>query len=104
MRSPNKKAQTSVERDYVRMVKLCSCSVCGAGGGESAPSEAHEIEQGKWFLSVALCESCHRGPVLGLHGQRRMWAIKKMSELDALGATISQVMEQIRDAIHVRGA
>jgi hypothetical protein len=42
---------------------------------------------------VALCEDCHRGPILGLHGQRRMWAIKKMNELAALNVTIQRIRE-----------
>lgn len=94
MHSKNKPAMTAEERDYVRLVKLCPCSVCDEGGGESAPSEAHEIEQGNWFLSVALCASCHRSEFLGLHGQRRMWAIKKMSELDALAVTYRRVLRE----------
>jgi hypothetical protein len=28
---------------------------------------------------------------MGLHGQRRMWAIKKMEELDALNVTIERL-------------
>jgi hypothetical protein len=95
MQSKNKKAMNTDEREYVRMVKLLPCSVCDAGGGEGAPSEAHEVEQGKWWLSVALCRSCHRGEVLGLHGQRRMWAVKRMTELDALAVTIRRVFALI---------
>lgn len=88
MQSKNKRPMTAAERRHVERVKLLPCSVCGAGGGESSMSEAHEIEQGKWFLAVALCAECHRGAVLGLHGQRRAWAVRKMSELDALAVTI----------------
>lgn len=95
MQSKNKAAPTVAEAEYIRLVKLCACSVCDAGGGESAPSEAHEIEQGAWWLSVALCASCHRGSLMGLHGQRRMWAIKKMTELDALAVTIRRVHQAI---------
>jgi hypothetical protein len=32
--------------------------------------------------------------MLGWHGQKRMWAIKKMDELDALNVTIKRLMEQ----------
>lgn len=95
MQSKNKPTQTAAEREYVRLVKLCPCSVCDAGGGEAAPSEAHEVEQGAWWLSIALCADCHRGSLNGLHGQRRMWAVKKMSELDALAVTIRRVMRAI---------
>jgi hypothetical protein len=33
---------------------------------------------------------------MGWHGQKRMWAIKKMDELDALSVTISRIMEADR--------
>lgn len=95
MQSKGKAAMTAAEREYVRLVKLCPCSVCDAGGGEAAPSEAHEIEQGKWWLSIALCASCHRGSLLGLHGQRRAWLIRKLTELDALATTIRRVHAMI---------
>lgn len=29
---------------------------------------------------------------MGLHGQRRMWAIKKMDELDALAVTVERLL------------
>lgn len=28
---------------------------------------------------------------MGLHGQRRMWAIKKMDEIDALAVTVQRL-------------
>lgn len=92
MQSKNKPPMTAAERRHVAKVKMLPCAVCSAGGGESSPSEAHEIEQGKWFLSVALCAECHRGTLLGLHGQKRAWAIRKMSELDALAVTIEAIV------------
>jgi hypothetical protein len=94
MQSKNKASMTKDEREYVRLVKLLPCSVCDCGGGEDAPSEAHEMKQGCWWLSIALCASCHRGALLGLHGQMRMWAIKKMDELDALAMTICRLAKQ----------
>lgn len=92
MQSKNKPAMKEDEREHVLRVKLLPCSICDAGGGEEAPSEAHEIVQGLWWLSIALCASCHRGPRLGLHGDKRMWAIKKMDELAALAVTIRRLM------------
>lgn len=92
MQSKNKPSMKDDEREYVRLVKLQPCSVCDEGGGEAAPSEDHEIKQGQWYTSIALCASCHRGPLLGLHGQRRMWILKKMDELDALAITIQRIM------------
>lgn len=92
MQSKNKATMTKAEREYVQIVKRCSCSVCDLGGGFDSPNEAHEMEQGNWWTSIALCAGCHRGPLMGLHGQRRMWAIRKMTELDALAVTIRRVL------------
>lgn len=89
MQSKNKKAPTRAEREHIERVKGLACSVCD----EAAPSEDHEIKQGQWWTSVALCPSCHRGSLLGLHGQRRMWSIKKMDETDALAVTIQRLMQ-----------
>ncbi len=84
MNSKNKKPLTAAERQHVARVKDLPCVVCDKPG----PSEAHEIEQGLWFTSISLCTDCHRGGFNGLHGQRRMWAVKKMTELLALNRTI----------------
>jgi len=88
MQSKNKKAPTSAERHHIARVKELPCSVCDVEG----PSECHEIKQGQWFTSLALCPSCHRDGLLGLHGQKRMWAIKKMEELDGLAITVERLM------------
>ena len=76
------------EREHVGRVKALPCSVCD----EPGPSDAHHIKQGQHYTVVALCKSCHQGPLMGLHGQRRMWAIKKMDELDALAVTVRRLM------------
>lgn len=80
---------TAAERRHLERVKALPCSVCGQPG----PSEAHHIRQGLQWVCVALCPDCHRGPVLGLHGQKRAWAIRKMDELDALNTTIRRLTE-----------
>ena len=94
MQSKNKKAMTAAEAAHVERVKLLPCSVCDEGGGEATPSEAHEIKQGAWFTSCALCADCHRGGFNGLHGQARMWSVKKITELDALGITVARLMRE----------
>lgn len=78
---------TDKEREHVRRVKELPCSVCDAPG----PSDAHHIKQHRQYTVVALCKDCHQGAVMGWHGQRRMWAIKKMDELDALNITIARL-------------
>jgi len=88
MQSKNKKPPTQAERRHIERVKSLPCSVCDA----SAPSDCHEINQGQWFTSIALCKDCHQGGLNGIHGQKRMWAIKKMDELAALNVTIERLM------------
>lgn len=87
MWSKNKKPMTVAERAHVDRVKELDCSVCDAPG----PSEAHEIKQGQWFTSCALCIPCHRGDN-GWHGTKAFWKIRKMDELSALAVTLERLM------------
>jgi hypothetical protein len=80
---------TSKEREHLANVKSLPCSVCDAPG----PSDVHHIKQGLQYTCVALCKDCHQGSVLGWHGQKRAWAIKKMDELDALNVTVQRLLE-----------
>lgn len=80
---------TAKEKAYVGLVKELQCSVCDA----PAPSDAHHVKQHRQYTVVALCKDCHQGSFNGWHGQKRMWAIKKMDEQDALNVTIERVME-----------
>lgn len=88
MRSKNSKKHTLRESIHMANVKLLPCSVCGA----PPVSEAHHIKQGQHFTTVALCHECHRG-TNGWHGNKTMWRIHKMSELDALAVTIENLMD-----------
>lgn len=88
MHSKNKPPMRAHEREHVGRVKELPCSVCNAPG----PSEAHEIEQGLWFASVALCPDCHRGAENGLHGRRAMWRVMKMDEVKALAVTVERLV------------
>lgn len=78
---------TVKQRAHIQRVKELPCSVCDAPG----PSDAHHIKQHRQYTVVALCKDCHQGPVMGWHGQKRMWAITKMDELDALDVTIERL-------------
>ena len=79
---------TAKQRKHIGRVKELPCSVCDAPG----PSDAHHISQSLQYLVVALCKECHQGPVLGWHGQRRAWNIRKMDELSALNVTIERLV------------
>ncbi len=88
MHSKNKKAMTVAERSHVERVRSLPCSLCDTHG----PSEAHEINQGQWFTSCALCPECHRGGN-GWHGTKALWRIRKWEELDALNVTVRRLFE-----------
>ena len=90
MQSKNKPAMSQAERAHVERVRALPCSVCDVPG----PSEAHEPDQGLWFVVCALCPDCHRGSRNGWHGQRFIWNLKKMAELDAIAVTVKRLMEQ----------
>ena len=92
MQSKNKAAPTVAEDRHIQRVKGCDCAVCDARG----PSEAHEIKQGQWWTSIALCGSCHRHSVFGIHGEKRMWIIKKIDELEALNITLFRCYGHIK--------
>mgnify|MGYP003426750142 FL=1 len=78
---------SSAERVHLARVKALPCSVCDAPG----PSHAHHISQRSAWTCVALCPECHQDQVLGWHGQRRAWAIRKLDELGALAITIRRL-------------
>jgi hypothetical protein len=94
VRTKNAKAISRTEREHLERVKSLPCSICDAPG----PSEAHHIEQGQHFTTVALCIDCHRGSVNGWHGQKVMWRIMKMDELAALNVTLRRVSELLQVA------
>ena len=79
---------TAKQRKHVGRVKELPCSLCDA----PPPSDAHHIKQHRQYTVVALCKECHQGSLMGWHGQKRMWAIKKMDELDALNVTIERLL------------
>lgn len=87
MQSKNKKPMTSAERDHVTRVKELDCVVCGASG----PSEAHEPEQGLWWLSIALCPDCHRGSHNGIHGRKHAWSVARMDESRGTNETLRRL-------------
>ena len=80
---------TAAERKHLARVKSLPCSVCDA----PPPSSAHHVKQHSQYTCVALCYDCHQGSLMGWHGQRRAWAIRKMDELDALNITIRRLLE-----------
>lgn len=76
------------ERKHVARVKELPCSVCDAEG----PSEAHHYRQHLQYICIALCVDCHRGPIMGWHGGKVAWRVRKMDELDALNITLRRLI------------
>ena len=87
MRTKNAKAVTQPESVHIARVKALPCGVCGAAG----PSDAHHIEQGMHFTTIPLCRDCHQGGFNGVHGQQRIWKVKKLTELLVLNDTIRRL-------------
>lgn len=88
MRTKNAKRITSGESAHMGKVKESGCAVCGAG----PYVDAHHIKQGAHFVVVGLCKECHTGP-MGIHGDKTMWRIHKMEEIDALNETLRRIYE-----------
>lgn len=86
MRSKNSKAISRTESQHMARVKESGCAVCGAGGYV----EAHHLQQGCHFTVVGLCPECHRGP-MGIHGDKTMWRIHKVNEIEALNETLRRI-------------
>jgi hypothetical protein len=76
------------ERIHLARVKELPCSVCDSKEG----SEAHHVVQGLQYTCIALCPDCHRGSFNGIHGQKRMWSVMKMTEMDALNVTLMRLL------------
>ena len=89
MQSKNKPRPTKLEQKHLDKLSVMSCVVCG-----SRPVEIHELKQGQWYTSIPICASCHRCEHNGIHGQKVMWKLYRMDELDALNRTIKLLMEE----------
>lgn len=88
MRTKNAVAITKAEHEHIGRVKKMACIVCRTPG----PSDAHHIEQGDHWTVLPLCESCHKHPVYGWHGQRARWKLEKLDEVGALNLLIPRLL------------
>lgn len=87
MRTKNAARITAKESEHLAEVKALPCSVCDAPG----PSDAHHINQGQHYTTVALCKDCHQGSENGWHGRKTMWRVMKLDELGALNITLGRI-------------
>lgn len=73
------------------------CLLCQRLGYGPTPAEIHHIRDGQGmaqrssdWLAVPLCPECHRGP-LGVHGDRTLLDLARVSELDLLAETVERL-------------
>lgn len=83
---------TKAEKAYMDAVARLPCAICGTLG-----VHLHHAREGQGgsqraqnWLVIPLCPRCHTGPH-GIHGDKAMWKIRKMDEMDALAETIAAV-------------
>lgn len=87
---------------HMGRVKAIPCVLCSLlVQHQEAPTEAHHLREGLGtgqrasdWLTIALCPDCHRGPH-GIHGDRRLLKIAKVSELQLLALTIEEVVRSM---------
>ena len=79
---------------HMGRVAQLPCACCGVTG-----VHVHHIREGQGmaqrasdWLTIPLCPDCHVGP-LGVHGDKTMMRIRKLSELDMLADTIRKLTE-----------
>lgn len=78
---------TPRERAHLERVKSLPCGLTGA----AQPSEAHHIIQGLHYLCIPLSKDAHTNQKLGIHGEKILWKIHKMTEWDVLNETIRKL-------------
>lgn len=82
---------TNKEKQHLLKIKLLPCGVCN----QPAPSDAHHIKRnGKrisHYATIPLCKSCHQDNHNGIHGNKYMWDVMKLNELDVLANTIEKL-------------
>lgn len=80
---------SAAAKRHLARVHEVPCVLCGA-----SPVEAHHAREGLGmsqrandWLTIAACADCHRGP-LGIHGDKSLLRIQKVSEMDLLARTL----------------
>ena len=73
------------------------CMLCHEIYGKWVAPQIHHIRTGQGmsqraedFLAIPLCPDCHQGPQ-GIHGDRSLLKVVKMTELDLLAKTIEEL-------------
>lgn len=82
----------SKAKQHLSRIAQLPCACCGVTG-----VHVHHIREGQGmsqrasdFLTIPLCPDCHQGPQ-GVHGDRTLMRVYKLSELDMLANTIMRL-------------
>ncbi len=84
---------------HIGRIKAMPCLLCELlGMGQDSKTDAHHIRTGQGgaqragdYLTIPLChESCHQGPH-GIHGDRSLLKLAKVTELDLLDMTLAKL-------------
>lgn len=83
---------SAAAKRHLSRVHDIPCVICG-----SMPVEAHHIRSGQGlsqrandWMTAALCGECHRGG-LGIHGDRSLLRIHKLTEQDLVAMTLERL-------------
>lgn len=84
---------TAAEKRHMDRVAQLPCCLCGA-----FPVELHHPLEGRTpgrrspnWLVIPVCPSCHRDGHNGIHGQKAMLKVMKVTELELLAGTLEAV-------------
>lgn len=91
-------------KKHLAQIAKMSCALCAhLGLRQSGRTYIHHIRTGQGasqraddFLTIPLCYDCHQG-TQGIHGDRTLWKVGKVDELDLLAKTIQRLEEVKHD-------
>ena len=82
------------------LVAKLPCVLCETLGQGPAAAHVHHIREGQGasqrasdFLTIPLCPECHQGRH-GIHGDRALLRVAKMTELDLLAVTVERLLHR----------
>ena len=82
---------TAKEKRHMARVAELPCGTCA-----ERPVEVHHITAGgrriSHYITIPLCPECHKGK-LGVHGDKTMLKVMKITELKLLADTIEALEE-----------
>lgn len=102
-----KRTKTPGERAYHQVVASLACVLCDRlGQRQSTRTTVHHdthsagmAQRSGHYLAAALCKDCHQGP-LGVHGDKTLLRLAKVTEADLIDETIGQAFAAMREVLN----